>query len=109
MQADRLPGDVDGRRRGNVQDSLGRLSVPVRHGTRRAGGDGGPAGSAGVGVAGGKVSGLRDGAMSLALLDERLVGGTGTAEDDKSIKVGSMSQTWLKDQIDNSQSRSPPK
>ena len=80
MEADRLAGDVDGRRRGHVQDSLGRrAAVPVRHGARRAGGRPGVGG-----VAGGQVSGLRDGAMSLALLDERLVGGTGTA----------MGETW---------------
>ena len=53
------------------------------------------------GVAGGQVSGLRDGAMSLALLDERLVGGTGTVEDDKLIKVGNMSTSFTPSMLYN--------
>ena len=83
MEADGLPGDVDGRRRGDVEDALGRLPpVPSlrQHGARRPGRRGRPAAAA-ARVAGGEVSRLRDGAMSLALLDERLVGGTGTAEE----------------------------
>ena len=53
------------------------------------------------GVAGGQVSGLRDGAMSLALLDERLVGGTGTVEDDKLIKVGSNDTSFTPSMVYN--------
>ena len=84
MEADGLPGDVDGRRRGDVEDALGRLppvpSLRRQHGARRPGRHGRPAAAA-ARVAGREVSRLRDGAMSLALLDERLVGGTGTAEE----------------------------
>ena len=76
VQADGLAGDVDGRRRGHVEDALGRRPRLVRHGARRPRGDAAAAAAA----AAGQVPGLRDGAVALALLDERLVGGTGTGE-----------------------------
>ena len=77
MEADRLPGDVDGRRRGHVEHPLRRHRRPCvaaarQHGARRAGVRARPR-------ARGEVAGLGDGAVSLALLDERLVGRTGTA------------------------------
>ena len=88
VEADRLPGDVDGRRRGHVEHPLGRhrrrpcVAAARQHGARRAGVRARPRARR-------EVAGLRDGAVSLALLDERLVGRTGTAagEETKPLEV----------------------
>ena len=82
VEADRLPGDVDGRRRGHVEHPLRRhrrLAASRQHGARRAG-------VRARRRARGQVAGLRDGAVSLALLDERLVGRTGTATGGDTIR-----------------------
>ena len=90
VEADRLPGDVDGRRRGHVEHPLRRdctLAAARQHGSRRAGVRARPRARR-------EVAGLRDGAVSLALLDERLVGRTGTATGDDTIIIIS-AQDWL--------------
>ena len=85
VEADRLPGDVDGRRRGHVEHPLrrhhrrSRVAASRQHGARRAG-------VRARHRARREVAGLRDGAVSLALLDERLVGRTGTATGGDAIR-----------------------
>ena len=84
VEADRLPGDVDGRRRGHVEHPLrrhrrSRVAAARQHGARRAGVRARPRARR-------EVAGLRDGAVSLALLDERLVGRTGTATGGDTIR-----------------------